>query len=239
MDKISEICGGKFMKKALVLFSGGLDSTTCLAIAVSIRGHENVIALSLSYGQKHDKEIECARKLAEYYEVEHLEYDVSKIFESSDCSLLKKNDVDIPNGSYFEQLSKKEGESVSTYVPFRNGLFISIAASIALSKNCDIIYYGSHKDDAAGDAYPDCSETFNYYISRAIYEGTGKKVEVYAPFINKNKSDIVAEGLRLKVPYKMTWSCYNGGDKPCGKCGTCIDRIRAFEMNGIGDPLYD
>ena len=107
-------------------------------MAVDLMGHENVVALSLSYGQKHDKEIQCARELAKFYKVEHLEYDVSKIFESSGCSLLKKNDVAIPEGSYLDQLDGKE-EPVSTYVPFRNGLFISIAASLALSRNCDTI----------------------------------------------------------------------------------------------------
>lgn len=226
------------MSKALVLFSGGLDSTTCLAMAVDLNGHENVIALSLSYGQKHDKEIQCARELAKFYKVEHLEYDVSKIFESSGCSLLKKNDVAVPEGSYSEQLDGKE-KPVSTYVPFRNGLFISIAASIALSKDCGIIYYGAHRDDAAGSAYPDCSEAFNRSMGSAIYEGTGHAVCVFAPFIDKNKADIVATGLKLGVPYEKTWSCYKGGDKPCGKCGTCIDRIKAFEANGIGDPIYD
>lgn len=226
------------MSKALVLFSGGLDSTTCLAMAVNRYSAENVIALSLSYGQRHDKEIRCARELAKFYKVEHLEYDVSKIFESSGCSLLKKNDTAVPEGSYSEQLDGKK-EPVSTYVPYRNGLFISIAASIALSKGCSMIYYGAHKDDAAGSAYPDCSEKFNRFIGDAIYEGTGHAVRVIAPFINKNKADIVAAGLKLGVPYEKTWSCYKGGGKPCGKCGTCIDRIKAFKINGMEDPIYD
>lgn len=226
------------MNKALVLFSGGLDSTTCLAMAVDLIGHENVIALTLSYGQKHDKEIQSARKLAKFYKVKHIEYDVSMIFESSGCSLLKKNDMAIPEGSYSEQLGENK-KTVSTYVPFRNGLFLSISASVALSNGCDTIYYGAHKDDATGNAYPDCSKEFDRFISEAIYEGTGQVVRVVAPFIDKNKADIVATGIQLRVPYEMTWSCYNGRDKPCGKCGTCIDRINAFKANGIGDPLYE
>lgn len=224
--------------KALVLFSGGLDSTTCLAMAVNEYGAENVIALSLSYGQKHDKEIKCAEKIVAYYGVEWMQYNASQIFADSNCTLLKNN-ADIPEESYMEQLSKTNGEPVSTYVPFRNGLFLAIATSIAISRNCDIIIYGAHKDDAAGNAYPDCSIEFYALMNGAVYSGSGKKVSISAPFIDKTKADIVKEGLSLNVPYELTWSCYKGGEKPCGKCGTCIDRKIAFEKNGVKDPAYD
>ena len=219
--------------KALVLFSGGVDSTTCLAIAVEKYGKNNVIALSISYGQKHTKEIQAAEKIAEYYGVELKKLDLARIFEGSDCSLLSSSSEDIPKESYAEQLKKTDGKSVSTYVPFRNGLFLSCAASVALSNGCEEIYYGIHTDDAAGNAYPDCSEEFNNAINSAIYIGSGNALKVTAPFVNMKKADIVAEGLRLKVPYQMTWSCYEGGEKPCGVCGTCRDRIAAFRANGI------
>lgn len=222
--------------KALVLFSGGLDSTTCLAIAVKKYGAENVTALSLYYGQKHSKEIECAKQIVKYYNVNHIEFDVKEIFTNSKSTLISGN-ADIPETSYSEQLKHTNGDPVSTYVPYRNGLFLSIAASIALQNGCDYIYYGAHKDDAAGNAYPDCSTKFNNAISRAIWYGSGNGVKIIAPFINKNKADIVKKGLKNNVPYEMTWSCYKGGEKPCGKCGTCIDRIKAFEINGIKDPL--
>ncbi len=219
--------------KALVLFSGGVDSTTCLAIAVEKYGKNNVIALSISYGQKHTKEIQAAEKIAEYYGVELKKLDLARIFEGSDCSLLSSSSEDIPKESYAEQLKKTDGKPVSTYVPFRNGLFLSCAASVALSNGCEEIYYGIHTDDAAGNAYPDCSEEFNNAINSAIYIGSGNALKVTAPFVNMKKADIVAEGLRLKVPYQMTWSCYEGGEKPCGVCGTCRDRIAAFRANGI------
>lgn len=237
MDQVSKIRGGESVNKALVLFSGGLDSTTCLAMAVDQYSCDNVIALSLSYGQKHDREIESVNKLAEYYKVRNIKYDLSQIFEDSDCSLLKHSSQEVPEESYEEQLLKTNGNPVSTYVPFRNGLFLSVAASVALVNDCDIIYYGIHKDDAAGNAYPDCSTVFNKNISDAIFYGSGEKVRVLAPFVNSNKADIVSVGLQLKVPYELTWSCYEGGEKPCGKCGTCIDRIKAFEVNGVKDPL--
>ena len=224
--------------KAMVLASGGLDSTTALALAVDKHGKDNVIALTVSYGQKHDKEIQSAIKVAEYYGVEHLFLDLTKIFQYSDCSLLKHSDEAIPEKSYAEQIEETKGDTpVSTYVPFRNGLFLSSAASIAISKECNVIYYGAHSDDAAGFAYPDCSQDFVDYMNKAIYEGSGHQLKLEAPFATFTKKDIVRMGIELKVPYELTWSCYEGNDKPCGKCGTCIDRQAAFEANGIIDPV--
>ncbi len=222
--------------KAMVLFSGGVDSTTCLALAVEKYGKENVVALSISYGQKHSKEIEAADIIAKHYGVEKINLDLSLIFKYSDCSLLKNSDEDIPHESYASQLQKTDGTPVSTYVPFRNGLFLSSAASMALSKGCSVIYYGAHADDSAGNAYPDCSAVFNNAMNTAIYEGSGRQLKIEAPFVGMIKAEIVKIGIDLGVPYELTWSCYEGGDTPCGKCGTCIDRALAFELNGVVDP---
>ena len=130
--------------KAMVLFSGGVDSTTALGMAIEKYGKEEVITLSVSYGQKHTKEIEAAKKITEYYGLEHISLDLAKIFAYSDCSLLKHSDQEIPKKSYAEQIAKTDGKPVTTYVPFRNGLFLASAASIALSKGCEVIYYGAH-----------------------------------------------------------------------------------------------
>lgn len=223
--------------KALVLLSGGIDSTTCLALAVEQYGAENVLALSVSYGQKHDKEIRSAKAVADYYGVTLQKLDLAVLFAESSCALLKGNDSDVPKESYAEQLEKTDGKPVSTYVPFRNGLFLASAASIALSNGCGVIYYGAHSDDAAGNAYPDCSEDFNSAMNTAIRLGSGEQLRIEAPFVGRHKADVVADGLRLHAPYHLTWSCYEGGDKPCGKCGTCRDRISAFRANGIEDPV--
>lgn len=224
--------------KILVLSSGGVDSTTCLAMAVAEVGAENVLALSVYYGQKHDKEIQAAKKVAEYYGVRRMELDLSVIFAGSNCSLLKQSTEDIPLESYAQQIEETHVEKpVSTYVPFRNGLFLSSAASIALSHGCSKIMYGAHADDAAGAAYPDCSLDFVGAMNQAIYLGSGNQLTIEAPFVSLTKADVVKKGLELGVPYEITWSCYEGGEKPCGKCGTCIDRQRAFELNGTVDPL--
>lgn len=222
--------------KALVLFSGGVDSTTCLGLAIEKYGADQVMALSVYYGQKHSRELEAAEKIAARYGVKHQTLDLALIFEGSDCSLLKGSGAEIPKESYAEQLSRTDGAPVSTYVPFRNGLFLASAASIALSNGCTEIYYGAHSDDAAGNAYPDCSADFNEAIGRAVYLGSGGVLEVKAPFVGMTKAQVVREGLRLGVPYELTWSCYEGKDKPCGVCGTCRDRRAAFEANGVADP---
>lgn len=224
-------------EKALVLCSGGVDSTTLLAMAVARLGAENVYALSISYGQRHEKEIESARKVAAYYGVEQRFLDLSSIFADSNCSLLSHSTEEVPEESYAEQLAETGGAPVSTYVPFRNGLFLSSSASMALSLGCAAVYYGAHHDDWAGNAYPDCSKEFVDAMGAAIVEGTGGELRLEAPFVMDSKADIVARGLELAVPYELTWSCYEGGEKPCGVCGTCIDRARAFEANGVVDPL--
>jgi len=224
------------MMKALVLVSGGIDSTTSLGMAVEKYGKENVVALSMYYGQKHTKEIEAAQKITEYYGVEHISLDLTKIFEYSDCSLLSHSEKEIPHESYENQIEKTQGAPLSTYVPFRNGLFLASAASIAISKNCEVIYYGVHADDAAGNAYPDCSDEFHQAMRDAVRIGSGNQVTLEAPFVNWTKARVVKKGLELKVPYQYTWSCYEGGEKPCGVCGTCRDRAEAFRLNKIEDP---
>ena len=223
--------------KILVLHSGGVDSTTCLAMAVNEVGAENVIALSIYYGQKHDKEIRAAQAVADFYGVKRLELDLAAIFSGSNCSLLKDSDREIPTDSYAQQLEEAEGGLVSTYVPFRNGLFLSSAASVALSHDCGKIIYRAHADDMAGAAYPDCSIQFVDAMRASIELGTGEQLTMDAPFVSATKAEVVKKGLELGAPFHLTWSCYEGGDTPCMKCATCIDRIAAFEANGVTDPI--
>ena len=223
--------------KALVLFSGGLDSSVCLGLAVKKYGASGVLALSIYYGQKHKKEMEASEKIASFYGVKRLTLDLGEIFRDSNCTLLEGSEKEIPHEEYSKQLAKTNGAPVNTYVPYRNGLFLSSAASIALSHGCEVIYYGAHADDAAGNAYPDTSVAFNKAISDAIYLGSGNTLRVVAPFIDKSKAQVVAAGIEIGVPFELTWSCYEGHEKACGTCGTCRDRQRAFKMNGLVDPI--
>lgn len=223
--------------KGLVLASGGLDSTTLLALAIERHGAGNVAALTVSYGQKHARELKSARAVADYYRVPLHEIDLTPVFAQSDSALLVHSGVDIPGESYAQQKQDSGLPYVATYVPFRNGLFLSSAAAFALSLGCGTVYYGAHADDWAGEAYPDCSPAFVQAMATAIAEGTGEALHMEAPFVGWNKAGIVRFGLEHGVPYELTWSCYEGGAAPCGQCATCIDRARAFEDNGARDPL--
>ena len=228
--------------KALVLNSGGCDSSTLVSLAVKNYGAENVVTASLYYGQKHDKELKCAQQIADYYGVRHIEEDVSSVMKYAGdvCSLIKGSKDEIIDKSYAEQIEENGEGRVGSYVPFRNGLFLSIAAAYAdsLFPGEEVeIYYGAHADDAAGNAYADCSEEFAEAMDKAINIGTYGKIHVVRPLINLNKAGVVKLGLELGTPYELTWSCYHGREKACGKCGTCIDRLAAFAANGVKDPI--
>lgn len=228
------------MKKSIVLNSGGVDSTTCVSIAVNRFGAENVSTLSVFYGQKHAKELECARKVADYYKVPHYELDLSNIMQYSNCPLLANSSENIKHQSYADQIAENGEGMVSTYVPFRNGLLLSSVAAVAMSlyPGDDVyIYLGAHADDAAGRAYADCSDEFVNAMTDAIRIGTYEKVHVEAPLVNMTKADVVSTGIKLGTPYELTWSCYEGGELACGTCGTCIDRKNAFKLNNMEDPI--
>lgn len=227
-------------KKAVVLNSGGVDSTTCVGLAVEKYGKDNVSTLSVFYGQKHDKELECAKKIAAHYEVAHYEVDLSAVMQFSNCPLLSQSTEAIRHESYAEQIAKDGEGMVRTYVPFRNGLLLSSVTALAVSLYPDDeveVYYGAHADDAAGRAYADCSPEFADAMNKAINIGTYEKVTLAAPLINMNKAEVVKTGLAIGVPYHLTTSCYEGREKACGTCGTCIDRINAFKVNGVEDPI--
>lgn len=228
--------------KALVLNSGGCDSSTLVGMAVAKYGKENVVTASLFYNQKHNKELQCAQKIAEHYEVKHIEEDISCVMKYAGdvCSLIRGSKNELPEKSYAEQIAENGEGRVSSYVPFRNGLFLSIATAYADSLfpgELAEVWYGAHADDAAGQAYADCSEEFASAMDQAINIGTYGNIHVVRPLINMNKAQVVAEGLKLGVPYELTTSCYNGRECACGKCGTCIDRISAFRANNAIDPI--
>lgn len=226
------------MSKAVVLSSGGLDSTTCLAIAVDKFGAENVSTLSIFYGQRNAAELVAARNVAKFYNVAHYELNIADVFSNSKSAMLDASTEPLEKSSYAEQIIKNNSPRVATYVPFRNGLMISMAASFAdgLYDEPIELFIGVHADDAAGDAYPDCRADFVAAMAEAVKIGTYEKIQLVAPFVNGSKADIVKVGLELNTPYHLTRSCYERGDKPCGQCATCLDRARAFELNGVTDP---
>lgn len=222
------------MSEAIVLLSGGLDSATALAFAVE-KGHE-IVALTFDYGQRHKRELDSARKLAKHFEVgEHfvIPLNLGKYLRSS----LTQKDMPIPD-------DRSEGEISqgipSTYVPARNMIFLSIATSIAESRGAEFVYIAVNAVDYSG--YPDCTPYFIAAFQRAITVGTksgkeGRPIHLVTPLINLSKAQIIRKAVRLKVPLELTWSCYKGGKKACGRCDSCKLRLKGFAQAGIRDPL--
>lgn len=212
--------------KALVILSGGLDSTTALYWAKN--QFDELEAISFYYGSKHnDQEYKYAQAQCKKLGVKltriSLDF-INKFFKSD----LLQSGGEIPEGYYTAENMK------STVVPFRNGIMLSIAAGFAESNDCDVLVLGNHSGDHA--IYPDCRPEFIEGIKTAIYEGTAKNIGVISPFCNISKTDIVKLGSKLGVDFSLTYSCYKGGEKHCGKCGTCTERKEAFEQAGVKDP---
>lgn len=209
------------MKDSLIVLSGGMDSTTLLWD----RKDSIALAVTFDYGSRHNaREIECARKNCEMLGVEHLVIPLEFMGKYFKSSLLIGGE-DIPEGHYTDENMK------STVVPFRNGIMLSIAAGLAESRGLKKVMLANHSGDHA--IYPDCRPDFVDAMSRAISEGTYEGIEIDAPYTNISKSDIARIGKRMGVDYNLTYSCYKGGEKHCGKCGTCVEREEALREAGI------
>lgn len=213
------------MKKAIILLSGGMDSTTALYWAVN-EGLDVVLCIAFDYGSKHNKEEHrhakaTCDKINIRFEKVNLDF---SLFESD---LLKKGG-DIPEGHYADKSMK------ATVVPFRNGIMLSYSAGIAESVDADCVILGNHFGDHA--VYPDCRKDFIEPMKQAIRHGTYKQIELISPFCGISKTDIAKIGDELGIDWNLTYSCYKGNDKHCGKCGTCVERIEAFTESGINDP---
>lgn len=198
-----------------------MDSTTLL----HERKEQIALAVTFDYGSKHnEREIECARKNCEMLGIEHivipLEF-MGKYFKSS----LLIGGEEIPEGHYADDNMK------STVVPFRNGIMLSIAAGLAESRGLKKVMLANHGGDHA--IYPDCRPGFVRAMSEAISEGTYDGVVIDAPYTDITKSDIARIGKRIGVDYSLTYSCYKGGERHCGKCGTCVERMEALRDAGI------
>lgn len=222
--------------KAVVLLSGGMDSAVCLAKMVKEYGNNNVMAAGFRYGQKHQQNHHYAKKIANYFNVKMIDLDIdTRAFQGSNSTLL--NDKKIKHESYVQVLRDSDTGIADTYVPFRNGLMLSQVAALAYSQKADYIVYGAHKDDYAGNAYPDTSLAFYEVMSKAINIGTNGQITVIAPLIQLDKAGVVKLGTQLNVPFEYTRTCYEGKEVSCGQCATCLDRIKAFKANNLIDPI--
>ena len=221
---------GSKNKRAVVLLSGGLDSATVLFYALR-RGYQPE-CLIFDYGQRHRKEIRQARKLARYAGCPQETVRISLPWGGS--ALLDKN---IPVPAY---RSGGAGHIPATYVPARNVIFLSFAASFAEAAGARTIFIGANAIDYSG--YPDCRPEFYAAFSRVLKcglkSGVEKKaIKIETPLLNLSKAQIIQKGLQWHVPYQLTWSCYKGGPAPCGVCDSCVLRAKGFQSLGILDPL--
>jgi 7-cyano-7-deazaguanine synthase len=220
------------MSKAVVVLSGGLDSTVCMALAREL--HDELYAITFWYGQKHVTEAQAAGEVAGYYDAEHRFVQLDeKLFSGANSALT--DDVEMPHMSY-EELQESHGVS-PTYVPFRNANLLSMATAYALTKDADEVWAGMHAEDAHNWAYPDCTPEFLGAMANAIYVGTYHKVRLVTPLMNMTKTEVVRLGLETQAPLELTMSCYEGTRPACGKCPTCVGRREAFASLGISDPI--
>lgn len=216
------------MNKAVVLSSGGVDST--VALAWCIKNGFKVYSISFDYSQRHKKELSSAKKIARYYKVNHV---IAKIKFPWKSSALLDRKMKLPDRQ-FEEIVRHE--IPPTYVPARNSIFIAIAAGYLESINGRYIVIGANQIDYSG--YPDCRFNYLKKMESALREGTTiKSLKILAPLIKMTKSEIVKLGLKLKVPFELTWSCYEGGKTPCGRCDSCKLRKKGFMEAGLEDPL--
>ncbi|OQA54895.1 MAG: 7-cyano-7-deazaguanine synthase [Candidatus Omnitrophica bacterium ADurb.Bin277] len=220
------------MKKAVCLLSGGMDSAVTLYFAK--RDGFEPVALSFDYGQRHEKEVAAAARIAEGLKVPH---SVVRIRLPWRGSALLDEAAKLPHGRNAERMSKT---IPSTYVPARNSVFLALAFSCAEAEKAEAVFFGANALDYSG--YPDCRPDFIAAFAEAMRQGTktgteGKPIRIMAPLLHMTKKEIVQLGKELGVPFADTWTCYEGGGRPCGTCDACVLRAKGFYEAGIEDPL--
>lgn len=226
------------MSESLVLMSGGLDS--CVATAVAIEeGLNPVLALNIYYGQRHAREVKSFFAVAHHYHLRPLQVDISSLAESiREATALLNKEEELPHD---RAMSAMTARVPRTYVPGRNTIFLALAQSIAEANGLSKIIIGANAVDFSG--YPDCRPIFvsawNHLAKYATRVGfqDNRPIEVVAPIINWSKASVVSHGKSFQAPMELTWSCYAGGEKACGRCDSCIIRWNAFVTNGLVDPI--
>ncbi len=214
------------MNNVIVILSGGMDSTTLLYEVIN-DGYLPV-AISFNYGQRHKKELVCARRTCEQLGLEHKVFDLVVLNEVAP-SVLTRSDRTMPEGHYAAENMKQ------TIVPNRNMVMLSLAAAYAMGKEIKDVFYGAHAGDHT--IYPDCRPEFVEAMNNVLRKADWNPVELHAPYLSMDKGDIAIRGRALGVNYALTWSCYKGGEKACGKCGSCQERLEAFTRADMHDPI--
>ena len=218
------------MSGQLVVLSGGLDSTVCLALAAQ-RAVDPPLALTFDYGQRHRTEVDRAAGIAGHYRSEHLVVHLDTTAWGGSALTDERRPVP-PAG-------EDPSEIPATYVPGRNSIFLAVALAVAEARGLDSVWIGVNAIDYSG--YPDCRPEFIDAFRQVALLGQkrgveGRPVEIVTPLVESTKAGIVRTGLELGAPLQLTWSCYQGGDQPCGECDACVLRARGFDEAGVPDP---
>lgn len=217
-------------RHTLVVLSGGMDSAAAMGLYAAM-GHQ-LTAVSIDYGQRHARELDAARAVAEHYGAAHAVEPVGRLggLWLRSGSALTNPDVPVPEGHYADESMR------STVVPNRNMIIASVAVGTAVATGAGRVVLGVHAGDHP--IYPDCRPQFVTLLdqlAQVANEGYAQ-LRVLAPFMEATKTDIAALGAALGVPFALTWSCYQGGERHCGRCGTCVERREAFQQAGVADP---
>lgn len=213
-------------QKVVVIYSGGMDSFTVLHNA--LREGNEVYALSFNYGQRHVKELKCAEQVCRELGVNHKIVDISAINQLLSGSSLT-SDIEVPEGHYAADNMK------STVVPNRNMILLSLAVGYADAIGARAVYYGAHSGDHF--IYPDCRPEFVQKMHDVCQIANYEPVAIISPYLYQTKIEILQDGLAMGLDYSKTWTCYNGRERACGKCGSCQERLEAFALNQATDPL--
>jgi 7-cyano-7-deazaguanine synthase len=218
---------------AVVIYSGGLDSFTLLHHVcfgmLHHGGERDVIALSFNYHQKHRKELDYAKRVCRRYNIPHMLLDLSVLRPLLKGSALSDPLVEVPKDVHYADPSQS-----LTVVPGRNTIMLAVALSFAEGNGHDVVYYGAHAGDHV--IYPDCRPEYINAMAQVYGCASEGKVALHAPFQAMHKADIIRLGLSYNLDYSQTWTCYEGGDEPCGKCGSCVERAEGFAQAGAHDP---
>lgn len=220
--------------KALVMAGGGVDGAVCTALAVKKYGAGNVKTISFFYGQRHERELSFAKKLSDFYKVGNVKFDISRFFKGSRGTLLAGNG-EIEKITYEAALEKAKHGILSEFVPYRGGVFFSIASVFAAACGFDIIIDPMNADSSHNGGFADTKPLFAESMQKSVYDGSARMVKVDVPFMTETKGNVVKLGAELGVPFNLTFGCYEGKERPCGECLNCRDRKRAFEQAGLKD----
>jgi 7-cyano-7-deazaguanine synthase len=223
---------------AVILLSGGADSASLLSNILSwdMYDEDNVYALAFDYGQRHLGELAASEKIAAHYGIEHTVIQLPRIFAGAGSSLMGDMDLETSSIGTYEDLQAREG-SQPTVVPFRNANLISLAVTFALTKSVNRVFIANHAGDSHNWHYPDCTPEFVGSMASAVFIGSDQLVRLEAPYTYMTKGDVVREGVVYGAPLHLTMTCYQGTSPACGECGSCRERIDAFQEAGVVDPI--